>query len=438
MAINFCKGIGKMFFYLYPNHRCKGISRDGYAVRRLIRIIFFEEVAMKKKHLATILIMCTCITLLASCRGLGEANSQPSMDSQLVEGSQDGRDSEDANEDVNHNKLDTEESQEIGSSEEVKNQTEPPYVYEPDTPAYCGALQVVGNRLCDQYGDKVYLHGLSTHGLSWFPDYVNEAAFKEFRNEWGANVIRLAMYTADYNGYCTGGDKEELKNLIRKGVEYATQNDMYVIVDWHILSDGNPNTYKSEAIEFFKEMSKEFANHNNVLYEICNEPNSGTSWAEIKAYAEEVIPVIRANDEDAIIIVGTPNWCQYIGDAAADPITAYDNIMYAVHFYAATHTDWLRNDMVKAVDSGLPVFVTEYGICDASGNGAIDEYQANEWIRVMNENAISYCGWNISNKSETSAIFKSSCNKTSGWTEDDLSECGKWMYDMLREWNLGE
>ena len=109
-----------------------------------------------------------------------------------------------------------------------------------------------------------------------------------------------------------------------------------------------------------------------------------------------------------------------------------------VHFYAATHTDWLRNDMVKAVEAGLPVFVTEFGICDASGNGAIDEYQANEWIRIMNENAISYCGWNISNKNETSAIFKSGCNKTSGWTENDLSASGKWMYEMLRNTKLGD
>ena len=27
--------------------------------------------------------------------------------------------------------------------------------------------------------------------------------------------------------------------------------------------------------------------------------------------------------------------------------------------------------------------------------------------------------------------------ETSGWTTEDLSPCGKWMYDMLREWNLG-
>ena len=398
---------------------------------------------MRKKILALFVIGCICIGTLSGCNG-SAANSQDGDSQGMVEDEMMNTSENDV--ESNSNKVDTTETQ-AGSGVDKPDTEEPtppvndePIVTEPqtDTPAYCGALQVVGNRLCDSKGDKVYLHGLSTHGIAWFPDYINEAAFKEFREEWGVNVIRLAMYTAEYNGYCTGGNKEWLKGLIRKGVEYATKNDMYVIVDWHVLNDNNPQVYKSEAINFFREISAEFANHNNVIYEICNEPCNGTSWKDIKSYAEEVIPVIRANDKDAIIIVGTPNWSQYVEQAVADPITGYSNIMYALHFYADTHTDWLRNNMVKAINSGLPIFVTEYGICDASGNGAINEYQANEWIRIMNENAVSYCGWNISNKNETSAIFKTSCNKTSGWTEEDLSESGKWMYNMLRNTKLGD
>lgn len=243
------------------------------------------------------------------------------------------------------------------------------------------------------------------------------------------------MYTAEYNGYCSGGNKEELKQLVKNGVEYATKNDMYVIIDWHVLNDCNPQVNKSDAIAFFREMSALYTGYNNVIYEICNEPNGGTSWADIKAYANEVIPVIRANDSDAIIIVGTPNWSQFVNEAAADPITGYSNIMYALHFYAATHTDWLRNTMVQAVNAGLPIFVTEYGICDASGNGAIDEYQANEWVKIMNQYGISHVAWNISNKAETSAIFNSWCNKENGWTQEDLSDSGKWLYQMLNTYN---
>ena len=322
----------------------------------------------------------------------------------------------------------TKEPQKNEAKEPQKDETKSPALA---SPSACGKLSVKGTKLVDEKGNAVMLRGLSTHGLASFPQYVNEKLFGEFRKEWDANVIRLAMYTAEYGGYCTGGDREYLKNLVRNGVEYATKQDMYVIVDWHILSDCDPNRYKKDAVEFFKQMSKEFSGHNNVIYEICNEPNGGISWQQIKSYAKEVIPVIRANDPDAVILVGTPNWSQYVDKAAADPITGYDNIMYTLHFYAATHTDALRNTMTAAVNAGLPIFVSEYGICDASGNGGINEAQANAWVQTMEKYGISYVAWNISNKNETSAIIKSTVKKTSGLSWEDLSDSGRWLYRTL-------
>ena len=298
-------------------------------------------------------------------------------------------------------------------------------------PSVNGALSVAGTRLVDENGNPVQLRGISTHGLAWLPQDVNEALFTELHENWDVNVIRLAMYTGESGGYCSGGDKEQLKELVNNGVTYATNQDLYVIIDWHTLSDNNPNQYKSEALSFWDEMSKTYASHNNVLYEICNEPNGGTSWSDVKQYANEVIPVIRANDPDAVILVGTPNWAQRVDEAAADPISGYDNIMYTLHFYAATHKEDLRNTMVSAIEAGLPVFVSEYGICDASGSGAIDEAQANAWIDTMNQYGISYVAWNLSNKSETSAIFSNATTKTSGFSGEDLSDSGKWLYKML-------
>ena len=302
---------------------------------------------------------------------------------------------------------------------------------EPAAPSRCGALRVVGGRLTDSAGEPVQLRGISTHGLAWYPEYVNADCFRQLREEWGANVIRLAMYTEEYGGYCSDGDPAALKALIDRGVEYATAADMYVIIDWHILSDGNPLRHADEAQAFFDEMSKAYAGHVNVLYEICNEPNGGTPWSDVKRYAEQIIPVIRANDPKAIILVGTPNWCQYIGDAAADPIEGVSNIMYTLHFYAATHKSELRDEMTRAALSGLPVFVSEFGICDASGNGSIDEDEANRWIETMDGLGISYVNWNLSNKNESSALLTSGCTRTSGFTAEDLSTSGRWVYALL-------
>ena len=294
-------------------------------------------------------------------------------------------------------------------------------------------LSVSGNHLTDESGNIVQLKGISTHGIAWFPDYINEEGFRELHEDFGVNVIRLAMYTAEYNGYCTGGDKEYLKGLIDNGVKYATENDMYVIIDWHILSDSNPLQNKEEAKAFFAEMAECYQGYNNVIYEICNEPNSGASWSDIKAYANEVIPVIREKDQDAIILVGTPNWSQFVNEAAADPVTGYDNIMYVLHFYADTHRDDLRNTMMNAYNQGLPIFVSEFGICDASGNGANNIEEANKWIDLMDQNGISYCIWNLSNKDESSAFFKKDCTKSSGFTTEDLSEEALWYIDVLKK-----
>ncbi|MCD8012885.1 MAG: glycoside hydrolase family 5 protein [Lachnospiraceae bacterium] len=295
-------------------------------------------------------------------------------------------------------------------------------------PSVCGALRVIGTQLSDENGNAVLLNGISTLGLCWYPEYINKDCFAQFKKEWNLNLIRLAMYTEEPGGYCTDGDPNALKMLIRNGVSYATELDMYVIIDWHILSDSNPNTHIEEAKAFFEEMSSEFADRNNILYEICNEPNGNTTWIDVKAYAAEIIPIIRRNDPNAVVLIGTPNWSQCVDQAAADPITGYDNLMYTLHFYAATHKEALRQTLLSAVEAGLPVFVSEYGICDASGNGILDYEQADKWMELLDHCQISRAMWNLSNRDESSAILKSSCTKISGFTEDDLNDSGKWLY----------
>ena len=385
---------------------------------------------MKKRQILAVVM---CIGLLSglfggcgtgSIEGTGTTGQDPIVES--------AEETQPLQEEVPEASPEAEESE----PEESKPEETGPEVIEPEeldpakaAPSICGALHVDGTQLVDEQGRPVQLRGISTHGLQWFPEYVNEDCFRELHEDWNANVIRLAMYTAE-GGYCEG-DKENFKKLIADGVEYATNQDMYVIVDWHILNDNNPNTHKEDAKAFFEEMAQTYAGHNNVIYEICNEPNGGTSWKDVKNYAEEIIPIIRSYDEDVVILVGTPTWSQNVDQAAADPITGYENIMYTLHFYAATHKESLQNTMTAAIDSGLPVFVSEYGICAASGNGGIDEASSAKWVSIMNAYGVSYVVWNLSNKNESSAILKSGCSKTSGFTEEDLSACGKWVYKML-------
>lgn len=293
-----------------------------------------------------------------------------------------------------------------------------------------GALSVDGIDIVDKNGKVFQLKGVSTHGINWFPEYVNKDAFSSLA-EYGVNAIRLAMYTADYNGYCSGGNQKELENLIDTGVRACSELGMYVIVDWHILNDNDPNQNKDAAKTFFETMSKKYADKDNVIYEICNEPNGGTTWESVKSYAEEIIPIIRQNDKTALIIVGTPTWSQDVDIAAKNPIEGQDNILYAAHFYASTHKDSIRSKVKEARKNGLPVIISECSICEASGNGSINYNEAESWMEMLNDGNISFFAWNLSNKDEQSSLLKPSVTKTGGFTQDDFSETGVWFMEQF-------
>ena len=284
-----------------------------------------------------------------------------------------------------------------------------------------GRLKVSGKNIVSENGKKVQLKGASTHGIAWFPQYVNKSCFQSFK-KMGVNTIRLALYSDPGAGY-----SKSLYQKVDEGIRYATELGMYVILDWHILNDGNPKTHQKEALRFFTRYAKKYGKQKNILYEICNEPNGDVTWKrDIKPYANKVIKRIRKYDKKNIVVVGTPTWSQDVDLVAESPLKQ-KNVVYALHFYAATHTDFLRDKVRKAYEAGLPMLVSEFSICDASGNGGIDKKSATKWMNLLKKYKIGYVAWNISNKDETSALIQSSCQKTGKIKQNNLSKSGKWI-----------
>lgn len=322
------------------------------------------------------------------------------------------------------------------SSSKKPTSTVPPAPSDPKgtTPvSQHGQLSVKNGQLVDKNGKGYQLRGMSTHGLTWFPEFVNESAFKTLRDDWNTNVVRLAMYVDEWgNGQCYMGNKSGSLELLEKGVDICIKLDMYVIIDWHVLNPGDPSKYTNEAKSFFETVSKRYAKYPNVIYEICNEPNGGASWSgNIKPYAEKIIPVIRKNAPNSVIIVGTPTWSQEIDKPLSDPLN-YKNVMYAFHFYAATHAG-LRSNVENCVAQGLPVFVSEFGTCDASGGGANDFNETQKWLSYFDKQGISYCNWSICNKDETCSVLRPGTSANGNWSESNLTENGKWIRNWLKK-----
>jgi endoglucanase len=298
-----------------------------------------------------------------------------------------------------------------------------------------GNLQVIGTRLCDESGSQIQLKGVNTHGPQWYPVVINQT-IPNLAETWGITIIRLAMYVEDFkngdfwNGYLA--HKDEIKKKVCNMADNAIDAGIYVIIDWHIHN--NPSNFTQDAKDFFAEMSQRYGGYPNVLFEICNEPEY-TDWSVIKTYAQEVIPEIRNNDPDSyenIIIVGTPNWSQYVNEAADNPLSGYNNIMYTLHFYAASHKQEYRDKVQYALNKNIPIIATEWSACDYDVS-VNDFNEGQTWVNFLNSNNITWINWSFCNRDDASAILKPGVSLAGPWADSDLTAAGAWVKQRIME-----
>ena len=292
-----------------------------------------------------------------------------------------------------------------------------------------GQLSVKGTQLVDKNQNPIVLRGVSLGWHSMWPRFYNKKAVGWLAKDFKCNVVRAAMgIEAGAHSYMK--EPEFSKDKIEAVIKGAINSDIYVIIDWH-----SHNINLKEATVYFDEISKKYGKYPNVIYEVFNEPDNET-WSEVKVYSEAIIKVIRTNDPDNIILVGSPRWDQDVHLPAADPIKGYDNLMYTMHFYAATHKKELRDRTDEALKSGLPIFVSESAGMEATGNGPLDYKSWQEYIDWMEERKISWITWSISDKDETCSMLKKSAKSEGKWKDDDLKESGLKTREFLRNYNV--
>ncbi|KAA3438598.1 glycoside hydrolase family 5 protein [Rufibacter hautae] len=279
-----------------------------------------------------------------------------------------------------------------------------------------GALRVKGTQLLDQKGQPVMLRGMSFGWHNFWPRFYTPQTVSWLAKDWNINVIRAAMGVEPKNGYLE--KPEWSKERIKAVVDGAIKENIYVIIDWH-----SHNINLTEAKAFFTEMAQTYGKNPHVIYEIFNEPDHET-WPEVKAYSEEVISAIRAVDPDNLILVGTPRWDQDVHLAADDPIKGVKNLMYTLHFYAATHKQELRDRGDYALSKGLPLFISESAGMEATGNGPLNEEEWKKWLDWAEQRKISWVTWSVSDKDETCSILLPSASATGQWKDTDLKPSG--------------
>jgi endoglucanase len=294
-----------------------------------------------------------------------------------------------------------------------------------------GHLKVVGTELQDESGDAVQLKGVSSMWLNWEDDGYAEdpTALRWMRNNWKLSVIRAAMGVEPDNAYLAF--PEAAKEQVYRIVDNAIEAGVYVIVDWHAHEAYN---HPEEAVAFFSEIAEAYAGVPNLIYETFNEPR-GIGWADLKVYHEELVAAIREHDEEAPIVLGTPNFSQDVDHAAADPVDG-SNLLYTLHYYACSHRGNLRDKGDAARQLGAALFVTEFGATAADGglDGEVCLEEAQRWHEWLAARKISWAAWKLDGcEPDSTCLLAPGAPVEGGWTSEYLHGHGLFVRGRMQE-----
>ncbi len=312
--------------------------------------------------------------------------------------------------------------------------------------SHYGALKVCGSDICGSINGttshKVLLKGPS---LFWSDGYgapfYRQEVVDWFVDEMQIGVIRAAMAIQFYSENSSpinqsGGthgyffNKATQKTLIKKVIDAAILNDIYVIVDWH-SHNAHVDSEKNLAKDFFVEMANEYKNVPNIIWEVYNEP-VGADAGQITSYSNNIINALRSASNNNLVLVGSNFYSSKPREQASNMKPAESkNVAFTFHFYAGTHpqSGTYGTSAAGTRTDGYAIFGTEWGAVNADGAGNVNTSESDNWTEWMDNNNISNCMWNASTVTEngqTSAFFKSGTNPGTISTSDIKDGAGKY------------
>lgn len=271
------------------------------------------------------------------------------------------------------------------------------------------ALSVKGNVFIDSNNQIIRLTGVSFSD----PDKLEKEGhwdFNYFREakKWGCNVVRFPVhpYTWRYRG------AEAYMKLLDKGVKWATEAGLYVIIDWHSIGNLPEDKYPhfnyatnwNEMVKFWTMIAERYKDNTTVAcYELFNEPTDQgrpLNWECWRPLMEKLIDEIRRTDAQKICLVAGMDWAYRLNEVIDNPVDR-SNVAYVTHPYPQKRkqpwegkweADWGK------VAAHYPIVATELGFVGAGERGEHnpvvgDETYGEAIINYFDKKGISYTIW---------------------------------------------
>lgn len=282
-------------------------------------------------------------------------------------------------------------------------------------PKRMDVIRVDGPRFVDSSGATVILQGVNISDPDKLESngHYDRRLFEEI-HAWGANVVRIPVHPAAWRAR----GKAAYFELLDRAVVWATELELYLIIDWHSIGNlvtqmyQHPmyDTTQQETFDFWRSVAFRYRDVPTVaLYEIFNEPTlrrgtlGSASWEQWKVLNEEIISIIVAHGGKAVPLVAGFDWAYHLGPIAERPIER-SNIGYVSHPYPGkTRHSTLPVEQQWDAAFGFaarkyPVITTEIGYMSADAPGAhspaIDDGSYGKRITdYLAKHGVSWTAW---------------------------------------------
>jgi hypothetical protein len=287
-------------------------------------------------------------------------------------------------------------------------------------------VSILGNQIVDQNGKTMRLLGVNKSGSEYacaqgwgIFDGPFDLPVVLAMKSWGINAVRIPLNSACWlsrssvsNSTYTGA---VYRSAILDVVKLLKSQGMFAILDLHVNPPRVGKSVKStvsapnqDAVVFWKSVAMNFKLHQNVLFDLYNEPQGidWNCWRNGCLAKNGITYVGMQNLIDAIRLTGSKSVIIVEGRSTATDFSAWNNfrlvdplnqlILSNHNYQGMTGNDTLEswNKNLLPIAKEVPLLTGELGQADCK-HDYVDQYM--DWADL---NGVSYLGWtwNVENK----------------------------------------